>query len=164
MGIQVARDLLTRLDDLITNADAEADAPVRSGSVLRSILGRNPDGSVAAIESPLIPLLDTTLLTNAPGEPRVGRQLQAEVHSADRIDILMAFIRNTGLAPMREILRRHCDEGRELRVLTTTYTGSTERRALDFLSSIGSEIKVSYDTSTTPLHAKARLFHRRSGF
>ena len=49
---------------------------------------------------PLIPLLDTTLLTNAPGEPRVGAQILTEMESADRIDVVMAFIRRSGLAPM----------------------------------------------------------------
>jgi hypothetical protein len=49
-------------------------------------------------------------------------------------------------------------------VLTTTYTGSTEGRALDALRDLGAEVRVSYDTSTTRLHAKAWHFHRRSGF
>ena len=75
---------------------------------------------------PLIPLLDTTLLTNAPGEPRVGNQLLTELHSADRIDLVMAFIRRSGIAPLLDTLRSHCQSGRALRVLTTTYTGSTE--------------------------------------
>ena len=35
---------------------------------------------------PLIPLLDTTLLTNARGELRVSYQLLTAIHSADRID------------------------------------------------------------------------------
>ena len=51
-----------------------------------------------------------------------------------------------------------------MRVLTTTYTGSTERRALELLVSLGAEVKVSYDTQSTRLHAKAWLFHRDSGF
>ena len=163
-GIQLARELLAKIDQLIDAVDAKADAPIESASVLRSIHERQPDGSVTAIESPLIPLFDTTLLTNAPGEPRVGRQVQAEIGSADRIDLLMAFIRNTGLSPMREMLKRHCDAGRPLRVLTTTYTGSTERKALDLLRDIGADIRVSYDTKSTRLHAKAWLFHRNSGF
>src|SRR5665213_2971153 len=45
-----------------------------------------------------------------------------------------------------------------------TYTGSTEARALDALGDVGADIRVSYDTSTTRLHAKAWLFHRYSGF
>ena len=43
--------------------------------MLRAMLGRLPDGDPEVIDAPLIPLLDTTLLTNAPGEPRVGNQL-----------------------------------------------------------------------------------------
>jgi superfamily II DNA or RNA helicase/HKD family nuclease len=123
-----------------------------------------PDGSPEAIPAPLIPLLDTTLLTNSPGEPRVGHQLQTEIASADRIDLIMAFIRRSGLAQIREPMRRHLDAGRTLRVLTTTYTGSTEAAALEELLGWGAQVRVSYDTSTTRLHAKAWLFHRDSGF
>ena len=49
-------------------------------------------------------------------------------------------------------------------MLTTIYTGSTEADALDDLRQLGAEIRVSYDTSSTRLHAKAWLFHRNSGF
>lgn len=113
---------------------------------------------------PLIPLLDTMLMTNSPGEPRVGHQLVAEIHSADRIDVVMAFIRRSGIRPMLDGLRAHCEAGRTLRVLTTTYTGSTEARALDQLAKLGAQVRVSYDTTTTRLHAKAWLLHRNSGF
>jgi superfamily II DNA or RNA helicase len=61
-------------------------------------------------------------------------------------------------------LKRHLDAGRHLRVLTTTYTGSTEAEALDALVSLGAQVRISYDTSSTRLHAKAWLFHRESGF
>ena len=81
LGVELAHTLRARLDQLIDNAEAKLDAPVQPASVLQSILGRRPDGSVTSVEVPLIPLLDTTLLTNAPGEPRVGRQLQAEIDS-----------------------------------------------------------------------------------
>src|SRR6185369_1765633 len=100
-------------------------------------------------------------LTNAPGEPGVGSQLRTEVHSADRIDVVMAFIRMSGIRPLLDALRRHCEAHRSLRVLTTTYTGSTEREALE---SVGAEVRVSYDVGATRLHAKAWLFHRQSGF
>jgi superfamily II DNA or RNA helicase len=76
----------------------------------------------------------------------------------------MAFIRRSGILSLREPLRRHVESGRSLRVLTTTYTGSTEVEALELLSELGAEVRVSYDTSTTRLHAKAWLFHRDSGF
>jgi superfamily II DNA or RNA helicase/HKD family nuclease len=144
--------------------DAREDAPIEPATILRALLARLPDGSPEGIERPLIPLLDTTLLTNAPGEPRVGHQLLTEVQSADRIDLVMAFIRMSGVRPLLDALRRHCEAGRSLRVLTTTYTGSTEREALEALTSVGAKVRVSYETGSTRLHAKAWLFHRASGF
>ena len=48
--------------------------------------------------------------------------------------------------------------------MTTTYTNSTEQRALDELVGLGAEVRVSYDISSTRLHAKAWLFHRESGY
>jgi len=163
-GIQLIRALAQHIDGVANKAGARAQAPLEEGAVLRAIGARFPDGSVEVITPPLIPLLDTTLLTNAPGEPRVGHQIQTELASADRVDVVMAFIRHSGIRPMLDALKRHCADGRALRVLTTTYTSSTEARALDSLADLGAEVRVSYDTSTTRLHAKAWLFHRESGF
>jgi superfamily II DNA or RNA helicase/HKD family nuclease len=163
VGIRLARSLIEHLNGLITDADYTPDLPLQPGRVLEAILDRRPDGSLRPIDSPLIPLLDTTLLTNAPGEPRVGNQILTEIHSADRIDIVMAFIRRSGIRPLLDHLRRHCESGRPVRVLTTTYTNSTEVQALEALRDLGADVRVSYDTDTTRLHAKAWVFHRRSG-
>ena len=108
-------------------------APIEPGAILRAVLARLPDGTAETMPSPLIPLLDTTLLTNAPGEPRVGNQLLAEIHSADRVDLVMAFIRRSGIAPLLTALRAYVERGSPLRILTTTYMGSTAARALDVL-------------------------------
>lgn len=164
VGIALARKLLVQIDAVVTGAGMSPDAPVEPGSVLRALLALLPDGTPETIAEPLIPLLDTALLTNAPGEPRVGNQILAEIHSADRVDVVMAFIRRSGIAPLLDALRLHCAAARQLRVLTTTYTGSTEARALDELQHAGAKIRVSYDLSTTRLHAKAWLFHRASSF
>lgn len=166
---RVGIDLARRLVDIVIRHLPAAESltgerPVELAEVLRGIVGRLPDGRAESISEPLIPLLDTTLLTNAPGEPRVGHQVLAEIHSADRIDVVMAFIRRSGIAPLISALRDHCAAGRRLRVLTTTYTGTTESRALDELKGCGADIRVSYDTDGTRLHAKAWLLYRQSGF
>lgn len=162
VGIAVARGLLDRLGELV-EVDPSV-APLDPAMVLHSILRRRPDGSPDRIAQPLIPLLDTTLLTNAPGEPNLWSQLRSEIESADVIDVVMAFIRRSGISPLLDALRDHCGRGRPLRVLTTTYTASTEKAALDLLVGLGADVQVSYDLSTTRLHAKAWVFHRRSGF
>ncbi|MGO9222617.1 DUF3427 domain-containing protein [Mycobacterium sp.] len=162
VGIGVARDLIARLAELV-GSDTSATL-IEPGEVLHAILQRRPDGTPQPIAEPLIPLLDTTLLTNSPGEPGLLNQLDAEIDSADAIDVVMAFIRRSGINPLLASLRRHCERGRPLRVLTTIYTGSTERAALDQLTRLGADVRISYDLSTTRLHAKAWVFHRRSGF
>jgi superfamily II DNA or RNA helicase/HKD family nuclease len=162
IAVAVARSLLDRLGELVA-VDPGA-VPVDPATVLHAILRRRPDGSPDIIGEPLIPLLDTTLLTNAPGEPSLWNQLRSELESSDAVDLVMAFIRRSGIAPLLEALRHHCDAGGDVRVLTTTYTGSTERRALDQLVDLGAQLRISYDLSSTRLHAKAWTFHRTSGF
>ncbi|NRD62666.1 DUF3427 domain-containing protein [Corallococcus exiguus] len=164
IGTALARKVVELVVDATEASTLLSERPVEPGSMLRSILGKLPDGRTETLSEPLIPLLDTTLLTNAPGEPRIGSQVLAEIHSADQIDVVMAFIRRSGIAPMIGALHAHCQAGRRLRVLTTTYTGSTEARALDELRELGADIRVSYDQTSTRLHAKAWLFHRQSGF
>jgi superfamily II DNA or RNA helicase/HKD family nuclease len=164
VGVRLARAIVEQIDQTIARANVLPEGIVEPAAVLHAIAAHLPDGTPETIPEPLIPLLDTALLTNAPGEPRVGRQILTEVRSADRIDLVMAFVRKSGIAPLLEELRAHCQADRALRVLTTTYTGSTEARALDALRDAGAEVRVSYDTSMTRLHAKAWLFHRASGF
>ena len=164
VGVDLARRLIDVIRALPSANDLAGERPIPSGKVLRSVVGQLPDGRADLISEPLIPLLDTTLLTNAPGEPRVGHQVLTEIRSADRIDVVMAFIRRSGIAPLMPALREHCAAGRVLRVLTTSYTGSTEARALDELREAGADTRVSYDTTGTRLHAKAWLLHRQSGF
>jgi HKD family nuclease len=161
-GLALAQTLISTLARELNSAAILSESPVLEKSVLTAILGRDPSGSLEKIEPPLIPLLDTTLLTNAPGEPRVGHQLKTEIGSAQHIDLVMAFIRRSGIRPLLGAIRQHCDAGRTLRVLTTTYTNSTELHALEELESLGAQIRVSYDTTGTRLHAKAWIFHRQA--
>mgnify|MGYP000370703851 FL=1 len=163
-GAHLANAVLEVLAQRTTSVADASDQLSGPPSVLHAIAGFQPDGSAVNVRAPHLPLLDTALLTNAPGEPRLGHHLLRECESADRIDVVMAFIRRTGITPMLEALRHHVERGGRIRVLTTTYTGSTERAALDRLADLGAEIRVSYDVSTTRLHAKAWIFHRDSGF
>ena len=164
LGSRLAGSLIDRIASDPSTTELRAERLADPPRILREIRGLRPDGSPDVIHAPLIPLLDTTLLTNAPGEPRVGHQILTEIASADRIDLVMAFIRRSGMLPLTDALRRHIKNGRPFRVLTTTYTGSTEGEAIELLNGLGAEVRVSYDTTSTRLHAKAWLFHRDSGF
>ena len=116
-------------------------------------------------ERPSTPLSDAALLTNAPGEPGLGHEIRAELTSADRVDVIMAFVKWYGLRLFEDRLMTLRERGVPLRVITTTYMGATERAALDRLvRDLGAEVKVQFDSHRTRLHAKAWLFRRNTGF
>ncbi|MFD7935468.1 DUF3427 domain-containing protein [Streptomyces sp. NPDC059755] len=114
---------------------------------------------------PGIPLSDTALITNSPEDPSLGFELRAELATADHVDLLCAFVKWHGLRILEQSLRAARERDVPIRVITTTYIGATERRALDRLvEDFNAEVKVNYETRSTRLHAKAWLFRRQSGY
>ncbi|MFF8693481.1 DUF3427 domain-containing protein [Streptomyces sp. NPDC015144] len=114
---------------------------------------------------PATPLSETALLTNSPEDPSLGFELRAELATTDRVDLLCAFVKWHGLRVLEQALTSAQERGVPIRVLTTTYIGATERRALDRLvREFGAEVRVNYELRSTRLHAKAWLFRRDSGF
>ena len=132
-------------------------------ALLSQVMRRRFDGSFGTFDQPLVPLLDSTLLTNSRGEPGVGQAIKSEIDSSASIDVIMAFITVSGILPVEELLRQHCQGGRRLRIITTTFSNITQRAVLDRLAGLGAEIRISYDESSTRLHAKAWMFHRAEG-
>ena len=122
-----------------------------------------PAGPPARTPRPTLSLRRTGLLVNARRDVQIAGEIAREIPSADRIDLLCAFVRHSGLRLFRDALEERVRAGAEVRVIASVYTGSTERRALDDLVRLGARVKVSYDVARTRLHAKAWLFHRRSG-
>ncbi len=152
------------VNDLLTSAGADTDDEVLGVEQLVAL--RRPGVDLAwPRHRPVTPLSDVALLTNSRGEPNLGSELRAEMASADEVDLLCAFVRWHGIRVLEEPLAELAERGVHLRVLTTTYRGATERRALDELvRRFGAHVKIRYDAQTTRLHAKAWLFRRGSGF
>jgi superfamily II DNA or RNA helicase/HKD family nuclease len=114
---------------------------------------------------PQVPLSRPALLTNTSNDPKLGPELRAELATADRVDLLCAFVKWYGLRVLEDALAERRDRGVPLRVLTTTYMGATDRTALDRLvREFGAQVRISYETRSTRLHAKAWLFRRDTGF
>jgi superfamily II DNA or RNA helicase len=161
--LALVNQIVSLLQQQAPNAISAGDQLHPSARLLQELRAAPLLPNEAPLARPLIPLADGTLLINAPSEPSIGLALQAECPSADRIDLLCAFIKWSGLRLLQESLAAHLAAGRPLRVLTTVYMGATDRKALDWLVDRGAQLRVSTDTRRTRLHAKAWLFHRASG-
>ena len=163
-GPNLINEIIKKAHELTSSEPATLDLILEDPKLLAELSSRLPDGSVKRIERPITALADTTFLTNARGEPQLLKQIDSEVDSSESIDILMAFVKWAGVRPLLKKLESHIRNGGKIRLITTTYTNSTEQKALDALVSIGAEVKVSYDTTQTRLHAKAWLFSRSRGY
>jgi superfamily II DNA or RNA helicase len=121
------------------------------------------------VERPDTPLARSALLTGTRLDPSLGSQLRKEFATADRVDILCSFIKWSGLRVLlddiRELAERPTDGGPRIRVITTSYMGATDPKAVEELSRLpNTKVRVSYDTKRTRLHAKAYIFYRETGF
>jgi HKD family nuclease len=121
--------------------------------------------------SPEIGLAAPWLFTAGKGSPSLLQEIRRELASVDQVDILVSFITVSGVRKLQDVLQQITAIGgngrspTRIRILTTTYTGATEARALDELARLpGCEVRVSLDGRRTRLHAKAWLFQRKSGF
>ncbi|MDQ0380947.1 DUF3427 domain-containing protein [Amycolatopsis thermophila] len=153
--------LANQLLDQLAAEDDRLTGTVQQLLALSEITGPAPRRHIR----PVTPLSQAALLTNAKEEPSLSAELRAELASADRIDLLCAFIRWPGLRLLESALLDVRERGVPLRVLTTTYVGATERPAIDRLvRQFGADVRISYETQSTRLHAKAWLFRRNSGY
>ncbi|HEY6101170.1 MAG TPA: DEAD/DEAH box helicase family protein, partial [Anaeromyxobacter sp.] len=174
--VEILNRLLATLAEAAREHCAAKESPRGPGETrvpaprhLRLVRPRAALGADAPAVLPETPLAESALLVNASGEPSLGRELCRELASADRVDLLCAFVKWSGLRFVLDDLAALVARARArgvatpLRVLTTTYIGASDVRAIEELAKIGAEVRISYDDRRTRLHAKAWLFHRESG-
>lgn len=168
-----AADRQRRLTERIIAAlqeEEDLDHPdgLRIATPIKRLLAVYTDPHVST-DRPDTPLARSALLTGTRLDPSLGSQLRKEIATSDRVDILCSFIRWSGLRVLMDSLeqltqRPSGDEAR-LRIITTSYMGATDPKAIEKLSELpNTEIRVSFDTKRTRLHAKAYLFHRETEF
>ncbi|TVT34440.1 DUF3427 domain-containing protein [Marinobacter vinifirmus] len=114
---------------------------------------------------PLTGLTQSELFSGSNAGLSLESELKREILSADKIYWLVSFIKWAGIRIFRKELEAFTASGRELKIITTSYMGATDAKAVEYLASLpNTEVKLSYNTERERLHAKSYLFLRNTGF
>ncbi|MEO2282056.1 DUF3427 domain-containing protein [Pseudoalteromonas pernae] len=114
---------------------------------------------------PLTGLTQSELFCGSNAGLSLESELKREILSSDKIYWLVSFIKWAGIRIFRNELEEFARSGRKLKVITTSYMGATDAKAVEFLASLpNTEVKLSYNTQRERLHAKSYLFLRNTGF
>jgi superfamily II DNA or RNA helicase len=124
-----------------------------------------PNYARSGIPRPHTPIFESSLFTGSPRDPQLVHELLAEMKSADAVDILISFIKWSGLRLLMPAFEDLRDRRVPVRLITTSYMGASDAPAVEWLARMPNvQARVSYDTQRTRLHAKAYFFKRDSGF
>lgn len=167
--IEACNDIINILSKVSNEEDIKKYEIDKNGEMLTALYSKvNNKRALNSKKAtrPVTPLSQSSLFTGSGQEPNMLGELNKEILSCDSIDLLVSFVKWSGIRCIIESLKEATiNNNKKLRIITTSYMGATDVKAIEELSKLpNTEIKISYDTDRTRLHAKAYMFKRETGF
>lgn len=156
---------------LIEHLGEDSDEKVIDNKeMLSAVVSAQENARLAATKSglvrPLTGFRTSNLFTGGQSRVPLNAEIERDIESADRISLIVSFLRLSGINLIYDQLKKFCSHpNHKLRIITTTYCGATEAKAVERLAQLpNTEIRISYNTKIERLHAKSYIFERDSGF
>ena len=171
LQIEIANKIILFLKSELKANDFEKDLIESGGEVLKAVFTK-VDAHFSDFDLHLKEITPYTRLSYSElftGGSNTGLSLESELKkeilSSNKIDLLVSFIKFKGIIILERELKEFTQRGGQLRVITTTYMGASDYKAIELLSKLeNTQVKISYNTGNERLHAKAYLFYRNTGF
>ena len=157
-----------RLIDFL--GEEKEEKVVDGKQMLAAVVSRQEEARLKATNSTLVrPLTGfrvSNLFTGGQSHVSLSSEIERDIESADSICMIVSFLKLSGVNLIYDHLKRFCSNPQHrLRIITTTYCGVTDAKAVERLASLpNTEIRISYNTQIERLHAKSYIFERNSGF
>lgn len=161
-------DFVNRLIDFL--GEQKEDKIIETKQILSSVVSKQESARLKAINQeqirPITGFRVSNLFTGGQSKVPMNTEIERDIETADRISFIVSFLKLSGLNLIYDKLKKFCENpNHKLRIITTTYCGVTEAKAVERLSQLpNTEIRISYDTKIERLHAKSYIFERNSGF
>lgn len=168
--IEISNKIIRLLQKEVSSNTFDDDLIQTEAKILNAVISRVDSGIVDFEKhlreiTPYTRLSQSELFTGSNAGISLESEIKKEILSSDKINLLVSFIKWTGIRIFEKELTEFTRSGGELKVMTTSYMGATDLKAIEFLANLSNtEVKVSYNTENERLHAKAYLFYRNTGF
>lgn len=160
-------DLVNRLIKEVSDSDDEliCDGENFLAEVISSQKKVEQTATKCETGRPETGFLYSSLFTGRGSKIPLYSEIKKDIESSDEIYFIISFLKLSGLNLIYEDLKRFCSQvDHKLKVITTTYCGITEPKAVQRLSELpNTQIRISYNTKKECLHAKSYIFIRNSG-
>jgi superfamily II DNA or RNA helicase len=170
LQIEIANKIILFLKEELKKEDFNNDLISVEGEILNAVFSKIDthfaDFNLYLKEiTPYTRLTHSELFTGGNVGLSLESELKKEILSSNKIDLLVSFIKFKGIIILERELKEFTEKGGQLRIITTTYMGASDYKAIQLLSNLkNTKIKISYNTGNERLHAKAYLFKRNTGF